>query len=74
MDGLYTMPYEFIVPNLNPDNIYFFDHMVIGPEGQQQPQIKHFRFWGFQATPFMEELIKNELRISDFVSEGKTQE
>jgi hypothetical protein len=65
MDGLYTMPYEQITVALNPDNIYFFDNMAVGPEGQQQPQIKHFRFWGYQVIPLIEEMIKNELKLID---------
>jgi hypothetical protein len=69
MDGLFTIPYQMVTNALDPNLVYYFDAMATGPEGQQQPQVKNFRFWGFQAIPFMEELINNDLRITDLIKE-----
>jgi hypothetical protein len=65
MDGLFTLPYQMIGPTIDPNFHYYFDAMTIGPEGQQQPQIKNFRFWGYLALPLLEELSKNGLRVTN---------
>lgn len=70
MDGLFTLPYQMITATLDPNQHYFFDAMTTGPDGQQQPQIKQFRFWGFQALPLLEELSKNGLRVTNRPIEG----
>jgi len=65
-DGLFTNPYEIInTITLDPSKQYFFDAMTTGPEGQPQPQIKGFRFWGYQALPLLEELSNNGLSVTN---------
>jgi hypothetical protein len=70
MDGLFTLPYRPITPQLDPNLLHYFDFMMTGPDGQSLPQVKHFRFWGYQVLPLIEELIKNGLKLS----ESQTQE
>lgn len=65
MDGVFTLPYTPITPALDPSYVYHFDNIATGPNGEQVPQCKNYRFWGYQATPFMQELNNNGLRISD---------